>query len=259
MTSPWEPKQYLRFRDERAQPFYDLLDLVRPIPGGHVVDLGCGPGELTKVLHARTAASATLGIDSSSTMLAESNKLNGPGLSFSYGDIATYRSLKGFDLVFSNAALQWLPDHATLFPRVAGLVRPGGQLAVQMPANNDHPSHAIAHEIAGEEPFRTALDGYLREWPVMPPEWYAELLDRLGFEEQHVRLQVYAHHLASREEVIEWVKGTLLTDYKKRMDAPTYEAYLAAYRERLMSRLDAREPYFYAFKRVLIWGRKAPK
>lgn len=257
MSSPWEPTQYHRFRDERAQPFYDLLDLVRPVPGGHVIDLGCGTGELTKVLHERVGASATLGIDSSSTMLAESNKLNGPGLSFSFGEIAGYRSLKGFDVVFSNAAMQWIPDHATLFPRVAGLVRPGGQLAVQMPANNDHPSHAVAHELAREEPFRTALGGYWREWPVMPPEWYAEQLDRLGFEEQHVRLQVYGHHLASREEVTEWVKGTLLTDYKKRMDAETYEAYLAAYRERLMPQLDARAPYFYAFKRVLLWGRKA--
>ena len=257
MSSPWEPEQYRRFRDERAQPFYDLLDLVRPITGGHLIDLGCGTGELTKVLHERMGASATLGIDSSPTMLAESNKLNGPGLSFSFGEIAGYRSLKGFDLVFSNAALQWIPDHATLFPRVAGLVRPGGQLAIQMPANNDHPSHAVAHQVAREEPFRTALAGYWREWPVMPPEWYAEQLERLGFEEQHVRLQVYGHHLASREEVTEWVKGTLLTDYKKRMDGETYEAYLAAYRERLMPQLGAREPYFYAFKRVLVWGRKA--
>ena len=257
MSSPWDPKQYTKFKDERAQPFHDLLNLVRPIPGGHAIDLGCGTGELTKIMHERLGASATLGIDSSSTMLAESNRLNGPGLSFSYGEIANYRALSGFDVVFSNAALQWLPDHPKLFPRIAALVRPGGQLAIQMPDNNDHPSHVIAHAVAAQEPFRSALGGYIREWPVMPTAWYAELLDALGFEEQNVHLRVYGHHLESREAVVEWVKGTLLNDYKQRMPADLFADYLVAYHDQLMPRLEAREPYFYAFKRVLIWGRKA--
>jgi trans-aconitate 2-methyltransferase len=257
MVTQWDPKQYHRFQDERAQPFYDLLDLVQPVPGGRVVDLGCGPGELTRVLHERTGAAETIGVDSSESMLAQANGHAGDGLRFELADIANLNDSAGFDIVFSNAALQWLADHATLIPRVASLVRAGGQLAVQVPTNNDHPSHVVAHELAAEEPYRSALGGYARRWPVLPPEWYAETLDRLGFVEQSVRLQVYGHHLAEPAEVVEWVKGTLLTDYKKRMPPELYDRYVADYRERLLAKLEDRRPYFYAFKRVLFWGRKA--
>jgi trans-aconitate 2-methyltransferase len=114
----------------------------------------------------------------------------------------------------------------------------------------------VAHAVAAEEPFRAELGGYVRKWPVQPPEWYAELLDQLGYREQHVRLQVYGHHLASREEVVEWTKGTLLTDYQVRMSPAMYERYLSRYRERLLPMLEDRTPYFYAFKRILIRARR---
>jgi trans-aconitate 2-methyltransferase len=159
-------------------------------------------------------------------------------------------------VIFSNAALHWLPDHAELFGRLTGLLNPGGQLAVQMPANHDHASHVVAAEVAGDEPFRTALDGYRRVSPVQPPEWYAELLDRLGLADQHVRLQVYLHHLASRDEVVEWVKGTLLTDYESRMPAEMFEEFLGVYRGRLLPHLEDSRPYRYPFKRLLLWGRQ---
>jgi trans-aconitate 2-methyltransferase len=90
---------------------------------------------------------------------------------------------------------------------------------------------------------------------VRPPEWYAELLDRLGLADQHVRLQVYLHRLAARDDVVEWVKGTLLTDYQSRMPAPLFERFLATYRERLLPVLDDTRPYRYPFKRLLLWGR----
>jgi trans-aconitate 2-methyltransferase len=123
-----------------------------------------------------------------------------------------------------------------------------------MPANHDHPSHVVAAEVAGTEPFRTALGGYRRVSPVQPPEWYAELLDRLGLAEQHVRLQVYLHHLPARDEVVEWVKGTLLTDYESRMPPELFEQFVATYRARLLPQLDDSRPYRYPFKRVLFWG-----
>jgi trans-aconitate 2-methyltransferase len=177
------------------------------------------------------------------------------GLRFQLGDIAEFRE-GGWDVVFSNAALHWLPDQEGLLGRlVAGLNR-GGQLAVQMPANHDHPSHVVAAEVTAEEPFRAALGGDQRRSPVRPPEWYAELLDRLGLEPQHVRLQVYLHHLAARDEVIEWVKGTLLTDYEARMPPALFEEFLARYRERLLPLLSDAQPYPYPFKRLLLWGRR---
>jgi trans-aconitate 2-methyltransferase len=251
----WDPGRYGRFAAERAQPFFDLLDLVRPVPGGRVVDLGCGGGELTAQLHRRLGAGETLGLDSSPAMLERAAEVAGDGLRFQLGDITGFAE-GGWDVIFSNAALHWLPDHEALLARLVGGLRDGGQLAVQMPANHDHPSHLVAAEVAGTEPFRTALGGYRRRSPVQAPEWYAELLDHLGLAEQHVRLQVYLHRLAGPEEVVEWVRGTLLTDYAARMPADLFEEFLAAYRERLLPRLADRRPYPYPFKRLLFWARR---
>jgi trans-aconitate 2-methyltransferase len=255
MTGTWNPAQYQRFRDERSQPFHDLLALVRPIPGGRAIDLGCGTGELTRLLHDTTGAAETIGLDNSDAMLAGSSTHVGNGLRFERGDIAAFRAAGSHDLVISNAALQWLPAHAELFPRLRVALRAGGQLAVQMPANHDHPSHLIAHDVAAEEPFRTALSAYVREVPVRQPEWYASLLYELGFETQVVRLHVYPHVLDTTGDVVEWVKGTLLTDYQARMPAPLFDEFLSRYRARLLDALGEHEPYFYAFKRILLWGQ----
>jgi trans-aconitate 2-methyltransferase len=254
-VDPWDPARYERFAAERSAPFRDLLALLRPVPGGRVVDLGCGAGELTAELHRRVAARETLGLDSSPAMLERAGRLAGGGLRFELGDIAAFGRDRGrFDVVFSNAALQWLPDHRELLGRLVGVLAPGGQLAVQMPANHDHPSHLVAAEVAAEEPFRAALGGYARHSPVQAPEWYATLLDRLGAAEQQVRLQVYLHRLADRGEVVEWVRGTLLTDYAARLPAELFEAFLASYRERLLPRLEDARPFPYPFKRLLLWA-----
>jgi trans-aconitate 2-methyltransferase len=272
VADPWDPAQYEQFVAERNAPFFDLLALVRPIPGGRAADLGCGTGALTAELHRHVQAALTLGVDGSQAMLARARALAGGGLSFARGDIASFaeagkrgepgepgkRGEPGgqarWDLIFSNAALQWVPDHPRLLERLAATLAAGGQLAVQVPANQDHVSHLVAAELAAEEPFSRATGGYRRVNPVQPPERYAELLERLGFAEQHVRLQIYPHHLTGREQVIDWARGTLLTDYQRRMPAELFERFLAGYRERLLPRLDRRRPYFYPFKRILLWG-----
>ena len=260
----WSPLQYERFADERSQPFYDLMSLVRLRSGLRVVDLGCGTGKLTRVLAEHLDAARTLGVDSSAEMLAAAAGERAPNLSFVQGDVAAIvnevdggREWAGpWDLVFSNAALHWVSDHERLLARVSERIAEGGQLAVQVPANFDHLSHTVADEVAREEPFASALAGALRGNPILSPEAYAVLLDRLGFRAQHVRLQVYPHSLASREEVIEWVKGTLLTFYKQRLSDTLYDKFLARYRERLLPLLEDRRPYFYPFKRILLWGEK---
>ncbi len=255
-SSPWNPAQYERFKDERTAPFFDLLSLVEPIPGGRAIDLGCGTGELTAVMHERVKAKSTIGLDNSETMLERSASFAGSGLRFKLGTAMRFAPRAPLDLIFSNAALQWLPDHEKLFVRLANGLAKRGQFAVQMPANHDHPTHQTAFELAAEEPWRSALGGYTRTWPVLPPERYAEILDNLGFQQQSVRLQVYGHHLASRDETVEWVKGTLLTPYQERMAPDAYARFLAAYRERLLPHLANTKPYFYAFKRVILWARK---
>ena len=254
LSDGWQPDQYARFRDEREQPFHDLLALVSPVPGGRVVDLGCGTGVLTRVLHEHTQAAETVGVDRSDAMLDKSAQHAGEGVRFERGDIAAF-ARSGLDVVFANASLQWVDDHETLFPQLASTLKPGGQLAVQMPSNNDHVSHTTAHVVAREPRHAAALGGYVREYPLREPEWYAELFARLGFTEQHVREQVYLHRLPAPADVIEWVKGSLLTDYRNRLPPADYEAYLTDYRERLLTLLPDERPFLYPFKRILLWGR----
>jgi trans-aconitate 2-methyltransferase len=261
----WNPDQYARFRDERSRPFYELMTLVQPKPGMRAVDLGCGTGELTRDLHRHTGARETIGLDSSQAMLTKARALKADGLRFIEGDIWDFArgstssdASERFDLIFSNAALQWVEDHPALITHLAARLAEGGQLAVQVPANEDHASHVTAREVAQEEPFRTALGGHVRRFPLLTPEGYAELLDSLGFAEQHVRLQVFGHHLGGREDVVEWVKGTLLTDYQKRLPPELWDRFLARYRELLLPRLTDTRPYFYAFKRILFWAAKPP-
>lgn len=258
MTDTWEPGQYERFAAERSAPFFDLLGLMTPVPGGRVVDLGCGTGRLTAELHARLGAAETLGIDRSPAMLAEAAALDVPGLRFEDGDIAEFSGELpdegAWDVVFANASLQWVPDHAAVLARWRRLLRPGGQLAVQVPANLDHASHLTIEEVAAEEPFASAFPGGPPPDPVrhvLAPEAYAERLYELGFEAQSVRLQVYGHLLPSTAAVVEWVKGTTLTRIRSGLPDDLYAEFLARYTERLLAVLGDRAPYFYAFKRIL--------
>lgn len=243
----WNPDQYERFRKERKQPFRDLLALVEPKPRMRVVDLGCGTGELTRELHQQLSAVETLGIDNSETMLLKANTFAGDKLRFERRNIEAFVTDRPYDLIFSNAALHWVPDHTTLFKRLAGFLARDGQLAVQMPANDDHLSHTTAAEIAqtfGAEPRRDFL---------LAPEKYSELLYELGFQRQHVRLQVYGHLLESSRSVVEWVKGSLLTDYEKRLGA-RYPEFVEKYTTKLIEKLGDRRPYLYTYKRIVIWA-----
>ena len=243
----WNPDQYERFRLERAQPFHDLVSLIEHRPKMRIVDLGCGTGELTRDLHERLGAEETLGIDNSETMLLRSGALGSEVLRFEKGDIEKYIADRPFDLVFSNASLHWVPDHETLFTRFASFLTPHGQVAIQMPANDDHPSHAIAAEVAQE------MGTEARAAHVLSPERYAALFHHLGFKRQHVRLQVYGHELPSSGEVVEWNRGALLTVYEERLGA-RFPQFLETYRQRLTAALSTTTPFFYTYKRILLWA-----
>jgi len=248
----WNPTQYDRFAAERRQPFEELLRLVQPVPGGRVVDLGCGTGELTADLHRHTGAASTLGIDTSAAMLAKAPDVD--GVTFELGDLTTWWAAKPFDVVFANAALQWVPDHEILLAHLAKQLAPGGQLAIQVPSNADHASHlvsaALAAELLGDDapPDPVAVN-------VRPPARYAELLHDLGFAEQHVRLQVFGHVLDDTAAVVEWTKGTSLTRFQSAMSAEAFDRFVDEYRRRLVAELGDHRPYFYAFKRIIFWAR----
>ncbi len=266
----WEPATYEQFKSERAQPFHDLLALVEPTrdgPGIDVVDLGCGTGELTRHLHETLAARATLGLDSSPAMLAHtcpegqvptplaSAVLETSGLRFALQDIARFSPGPRFDLVFSNAALHWLPDHPTTLANLTAMLRPGGQIAVQIPYNQHHPGHLLAATLASEPPYADELEGFVQRYSVLPPADYMVLLDRLGFERPHVRLQVYPHRLGEGAAVADWLSGSLLTSYHERLSPERYREFFAEYRRRVAAALGEGQPYLYCFERLLFWGR----
>jgi trans-aconitate 2-methyltransferase len=261
MTDTWDPAQYNRFQREREQPFFDLLALVRTRTGMRVADLGCGTGTLTRVLHEQLGARETIGVDRSDSMLAKALvNVQPDGLSFRIGTIESFvgeTSSPGWDLIFSNAALHWVEEHETLIPRLAAALAPSGQLAFQVPAQHEALTHTAAEELAALEPFASAFDGWRRPQPVLTPDDYARLLYRCGFRDQKVELIVYPHVLPGREDVVEWVKGTLLTEYKRHLTGDLYDRFVDQYRTRLLAQLEDARPFFYPFKRILCWAQRS--
>ena len=244
----WDPAQYEKFRIERRQPFLDLLALVERRPGLRVLDLGCGTGELTRTLHDELGAATTLGLDSSEEMLRKSERYRSDSLRFERGEIETFQTNEQWDLIFSNAALHWVADHDKVLERLTGFLAPNGQLAIQMPANDEHASHRTAAAVAsrfGIEP---------RHDPLLTPERYATLLHRLGYRRQIVRVQIYGHELPRSRDVVEWVKGALLTDYERQLTPADYQRFLEEYERDLIAEIWDTAPYFYTYKRILMWA-----
>ena len=245
---PWNPDRYHQFQAQRAAPFDDLVALINVREGLSVVDLGCGTGELTRRLADSLPGSDVLGIDSSAEMLHRAAEYDRPGLHFEIGVIE--KVLGAWDLVFSHAAIQWVDDHHALVPRLYGLVRPGGQLAVQLPSNHGHATHRLIAEIAGEEPFRTALGGWTRHSPVLAIDEYADLLYDCGAEDITVIEKVYPHVLENADAMADWTSGTALVPYFERMSEEMRQAFMAEYRKRLRE-LWPGSPVFYGFRRTL--------
>jgi trans-aconitate 2-methyltransferase len=248
----WNPEQYDKFKAQRSKPFFDLLAKVDPEGVRSAVDLGCGTGELTAELARRLPEARVLGLDRSDAMLSKSAAFAAPNLRFEKADISKFSPAAPVDLVFSNAALQWVPRHESAFSHILAFVAPGGQFAAQMPTNYDHASHAIAHELARDYPELRALPPH----GVLGVEDYARILYQAGFRDPDCRVQVYVHPMASGAEVVEWTKGSLLTAFQSLLEPAAFEEFLSRYRERLLARI-GEGPYVYGFKRLLLWGRRS--
>ena len=250
----WDPAQYNRYAEEREQPFWDLARLLTPAQEPMLVDLGCGDGRLTAALHHRLGASATLGVDNSQAMISEAARHASDTIAFDLGDIGAWQQPETYDVVFANASLQWVPDHGEVLRRWIRSLKPGGQLAVQVPSNADQLPWLIAAELAAELLGDPPSDPVATN--VLTPEAYVSLLDEMGCSDQHVRLQVYAHHLVSTADVVEWLKGTTLTRFKEVLGSDGWDDFIEQYRGRLLAVLGDRSPYLFPFKRLLLWGRR---
>lgn len=252
-TTNWNPQQYEKFKTQRTKPFYDLKNLIEKKSMQQVIDLGCGTGELTRNLFDYLEPQKMVGIDSSPEMLEKSKNFKTNKLRFILGNLATYEPEDQFDLVFTNAALQWVSDHEKIIPKILNWVKPGGQIAIQIPFNFDHPSHTVAAQVAISLYPDIFANQSARS--TLTLERYAELLFQHGFESQIARIEVYGHKMSSGLDVIEWTKGTLLTAYQSKLSEDQFSEFINVYKETLL-KIIGEGPYFYAFKRALIWGIK---
>jgi trans-aconitate 2-methyltransferase len=214
----WDAAQYLKFQDERTRACRDLIARVRMDPAPEtIVDLGCGPGNSTEVLAERFPGAGILGVDNSSEMIAAARQRH-PDWNWTLEDIAAYEGKAS--LIFSNAALHWVPDHETLLPR---LLRQAQVLAVQMPAIKDAPAHQIARGILPGVP----------EWHTHDPGFYYDVLAPHA-----TRLDLwvteYQHVLPDADAIVEWYKGTGLRPYLEALaDREARESFLAQYRKEI--------------------------
>jgi trans-aconitate 2-methyltransferase len=251
---PWNPDTYHKFQAERFAPFDDLVETIRVREGMRVLDLGCGTGELTSRLAFMLPGSEVLGVDNSTEMLERAQPLAREGLRFEHHtieEIARDSSQRGaWDLVFTNAALQWVDDHEWLIPAVIALVKPGGQIAVQMPSNHLHYSHLAAIEVASTEPYKSALGGWVRQPPVLGIERYAEMLYASGASPITVFEKIYPHVLEDADAIADWTRGTLCVPYFERVPDDLQHRFDEDYRAKLRARFPG-SPLFYGFKRTL--------
>lgn len=266
MTTNWNPETYEQFADLRSRPFHDLVSMVGPtVEHPHIADLGCGTGRLTATLVGRFDAGSVVGIDSSPHMLTTAAGLDlddvtASRLRFESGDIATFDRPGAYDVIVSNAALQWTDDHRATLARWSAGLRPGGQLAVQLPSNFDHPSHQVAYGVAAHAYFAdrwtTGEVPVVRSDHMLTPGGYAELLFELGFVEQSVVMRVYPMIMDSTAAVLDWTRGTLLALYRSTLSVGDYAEFERRYLEALLAEVGDHSPYFYGFDRILFWGRR---
>ena len=225
----WSAAQYSRFENERNRPIHDLLAQL-PIREAHrVADIGCGPGNSTQLLQQRYPRAEIVGMDSSPDMLAAA-RARLPGVRFEQADIAEWGEHGAYDVILANAALQWVPDHTRLLPRLLDCLAPGGSLAVQIPDNLDEPAHRLMREIAVDGPWAVKLTDAprARDSHLQVAQYY-DLLRRHGAT-VNIWHTIYQHALPDgAKSIVEWFKGSGLRPFLAPLDAAEREIFLQRY------------------------------
>lgn len=227
----WDPDIYLTFSGPRFRPVIDLLQRITHEAPARIVDLGCGTGNATPLMRRRWPDARITGVDGSPDMLARAREEH-PDVAWIEADVAEWTPDEAQDLVFSNAALHWLDDHDRLFPRLLGMLAPGGQLAVQMPRNYHEPGLALVNETALDGPWRARLASVVRPIPVHEPRFYYRLLRPL-VAELDIWESDFIHVLEGDNPVADWTKGAWMSPLLAALDEPERSAYEAEYRRRV--------------------------
>ena len=248
----WNPETYNKFKSERFAPFYDLLTLVKVKPSLNVIDLGCGTGELTRKLADYLPGSTVLGIDSSQEMLNDSTAFANENVRFECKSIEKQVTLEEkWDMVFSNAAIQWVEDHKNLLPKLISTIKPGGQLLIQTPSQNHNITNRLLDELGDEQPYRTIYKNWKRVSPVLEIDEYGQILFENGSKSITVYEKIYPLVLPDTNALYNWVSGTALIPYLEKLGTPEKETFVNEYRNRLRKNFH-QTPVFYPFKRIII-------
>jgi len=224
----WDPKTYLAFGAERTRPAADLLARVPVAEPRRVADLGCGPGNSTALLRARWPEAEIDAIDFAPEMLADARK-SGVDARFIEADIATWTPDGSYDVIYSNAALQWLGDHETLLPRLLSFVRPGGVFAVQVPRNFEEHCHVLLRQAVSDPRWRDELKDVRDWWNVLAPEAYFDVLKPAATSVDLWETR-YFHVLEGKDPVFHWMMGTGLRPFAAALNSPLKDEFLAHYR-----------------------------
>ncbi len=225
----WSARQYSTFEDERTRPVHDLIAAIPALPVRRAVDVGCGPGNSTEVLAARFPDATIAAFDSSEDMI-DAARRRLPGVVCSVGDVTSWHDAGPFDVILANAVLQWIPDHASLLPRLLGKLRPGGALAVQMPDNLQTPAHSLMRELAAAGPWSAKLtEAVAARTAIAAPVWYYDLL-QAGCVRVDLWYTVYHHVLrGGATAIVDWFKGSGLRPFLAPLNAVEREHYLERY------------------------------
>ncbi|MEG1042364.1 MAG: trans-aconitate 2-methyltransferase [Pseudomonas sp.] len=223
----WSATQYSTFENERTRPVRDLLAALPQRPINTAIDLGCGPGNSTEVLVERFPGAKVTALDSSEDML-QAARQRLPDIEFTLGDIGTWTAPEGVDVILANASLQWLPDHALLYPHLARQLTKGGQLAIQTPDNLDEPAHRQAREIASRGPWAQKIAA-IKHPPRHTADYYYDILSPHCREVQVWRTTYYHPLTGGAQAVVEWFKGSALRPYLAALKANEQVDFLQFY------------------------------
>lgn len=253
---PWNPDVYNQFKNIRYQPFFDLSEFISDENLKTAIDIGCGTGEQTKILAEKFQKTQFLGIDASSEMLKKSEEFKSGNLSFKQQTIESlYSKEEKWDLVFSNAALQWSDNHKKLFPKLISLVNDGGQFAVQMPVQSENVLNKILVQQASEEPFSIQLKGFNRLSPVLGLDDYAHMMFENGLQNLNISMKVYPLIAERGDELYNFISGSALIPYLERLSGDQKEDFINEFKKRIGGHF-SKFPAIYSFKRILLYGRK---
>jgi trans-aconitate 2-methyltransferase len=253
----WSPQQYLKFSQPRLRPALDLLSHISLADPKRIYDLGCGAGNVTSALLARWPDALIVGVDSSSQMLASAAKAL-PQVRWMQQRLDEWRADSAADLIYSNAALQWLPDHPHLFERLLASLAVNGILAVQMPRNFGAPSHTLISETALSAPWRAKLETLVVPPPVAEPSVYYSLLAPFA-RSLDIWETEYLQVLTGEDPVKEWTKGTALVPFLERLSPAEQTQFESDYAQRLRGAYPRRADgtTLFPFKRLFIILQKA--